>query len=255
MIEVSALQKKFRVADPKKLTDVERQDPRAKGKFFYSVESVSLCCREGEVLGLVGPNGAGKTTTLRLLSTALKPDAGTLMMNGIDVTNQPQQARRQLGFLSGATGLYHRLTGRENMAYFAGLNGLSQAQTSEAIDSLAEQLDLHEFIDRRTSTYSSGMRQRISIARAVINQPKVVILDEPTTGLDIMSTQTILEFVRRLKAAGTVVVFSTHHLEEVEQVCDRVAVINQGRTSFEGGFEQFKALSDESLHQSFLNSL
>ncbi|GAB3038066.1 ABC transporter ATP-binding protein [Bowmanella dokdonensis] len=255
MIEIKGLAKKFAVENPKKLSEQEKKDPRLKGRYFHSVEDVSFACEAGQVLGLLGPNGAGKTTTLRMLSTALKPSAGTVEIKGVDVLAQPLVARKKLGFLSGATGLYGRLTGRENISYFGRLHGVPDQQITDRIDELAALLDMHSFLDRRCETFSTGMKQKTAIARAVIHQPEAVILDEPTTGLDIMATQTVLDFIRRLKQQGIPVIFSTHHLDEVDELCDRVTVIDQGRTRFDGSLGAFKALSVGSLHQSFLSTL
>ncbi|MBU2977346.1 ATP-binding cassette domain-containing protein [Alteromonas sp. C1M14] len=255
MIEISQLKKKFVVANPKKLSEQERLDPRLQGKFFHSVRHVSFSCQGGEVLGLLGPNGAGKTTTLRMLSTALKPDDGRVMINGVDVLAQPVLVRKKIGFLSGNTGLYGRLSGRENMAYFGQLHGMQKQAIVKRIDELCELLDLHSFLDRRCETYSTGMKQKTAIARSVIHSPEVVILDEPTTGLDIMASQTVMEFIRQMKSQGVGVIFSTHHLDEVAQLCDRVAVINEGRTVFDDTLAVFCALAPGSLSQAFLSTL
>jgi sodium transport system ATP-binding protein len=255
MIEIKQLAKKFAVENPKKLSEQEKKDPRLKGRFFHSVQDVSFCCEKGQVLGLLGPNGAGKTTTLRMLSTALQPNAGSVEINGTDVLLNPIVARQKIGFLSGSTGLYGRLTGRENIRYFAQLHGMSESDTSQRIEELADLLDMQSFLDRRSENFSTGMKQKVSIARAVVHRPEVVILDEPTTGLDIMATQTVLDFIRGLKAQSIPVIFSTHHLDEVDELCDRVTVIDEGNTKFDGDIEQFRALADGSLHQAFLNSI
>jgi len=255
MIEIKQLAKKFAVENPKKLSEQEKKDPRLKGRFFHSVQDVSFRCEKGQVLGLLGPNGAGKTTTLRMLSTALQPNGGSVEINGTDVLKDPIVARQKIGFLSGSTGLYGRLTGRENIHYFAQLHGMNEADISQRIEELADLLDMHSFLDRRSENFSTGMKQKVSIARAVVHRPEVVILDEPTTGLDIMATQTVLAFIRGLKAQGIPVIFSTHHLDEVDELCDRVTVIDEGNTKFDGDIEQFRALAKGSLHQAFLSSI
>ncbi len=255
MIDISHLAKKFAVESPKKLSEQEKKDPRLKGRFFHSVKDVSFQCDKGEVVGLLGPNGAGKTTTLRILSTALKPEQGHVQINGIDVLKDPVLARKKIGFLSSSTGLYGRLSGRENIAYFGQLHGLSKARIEEKIAEMAELLDMHSFLDRRAENFSSGMKQKVSIARAVIHDPELVILDEPTTGLDIMATATVISFIERLKAQGTPVIFSTHHLDEVQALCDRVVVINLGETVFNGTTAEFAGLSGGHMHQSFLHTL
>ena len=255
MITISSLAKKFAVENPKKLSEQEKKDPRLKGRFFHSVLDVSFACEQGQVLGLLGPNGAGKTTTLRMLSTAIKPDGGQLLINDIDVLAKPILARQKIGFLSGSTGLYGRLTGRENIRYFGQLHGLSAERIDQRIEQLADLLQLHSFLDRRCEHYSTGMKQKTAIARAVVHEPEVVILDEPTTGLDIMATQTVLDFIRNLKAEGTPVIFSTHHLDEVNELCDKVAVIDQGRSTYFGDLADFRNLANGSLHQAFLASI
>ncbi|MBE1299647.1 MAG: ATP-binding cassette domain-containing protein [Alteromonadaceae bacterium] len=254
MISVNSLAKRFAVENPKKLTTQEQNDPRLKGRFFYSVEDVSFKCEKGQVLGLLGPNGAGKTTTLRILSSALKADKGEILVDGKNVSEEPIQARKSLGFLSGSTGLYGRLTGRENISYFARLHGYGKTQTEQRIEELSSLLDMDDFLDRRSETYSSGMKQKTAIARAVVHEPLAVVLDEPTTGLDIMATQTVLDFIKNLKAAGTPVIFSTHHLEEVAELCDLGTVIDHGTTKFMDSIETFKGLGT-SMNDAFLNVL
>lgn len=255
MIEISGLAKKFKVENPKKLSEQDKKDPRLQGRFFHSVKDVSLRCDKGEVLALLGPNGAGKTTTLRLLSTALQADAGSMLINGIDVIKDPVSARKKIGFLSGTTGLYGRLTGRENIAYFGRLNGMTEAAIEARIKLIAEQLDMHTFLDRRSENFSTGMKQKTSIARAVVHSPEVVVLDEPTTGLDIMAAKTVIDFIKDLKSQSVPVIFSTHHLEEVTELCDNVTVIDYGETSFNGSLESFKDLTEDGLHASFMASL
>ncbi|MBD3585187.1 ATP-binding cassette domain-containing protein [Salinimonas sp. HHU 13199] len=255
MITISHLAKKFAVDNPKKLSEQEQQDPRLNGKFFHSVQDVSLTCEKGEVVGLLGPNGAGKTTTLRMLSTALKPDSGDIQIDGNSVVTKPLLARKAIGFLSGATGLYGRLTGRENIEYFGQLHGMSKRAIDTKIDELADVLELHTFLDRKCDNFSTGMKQKTAIARAVIHDPSLVVLDEPTTGLDIMAAQTVLNFINGLKEKRIPVIFSTHHLGEVAELCDKVTVINNGRTVFNDSLANFKALAPDSLHQAFLTTL
>ena len=255
MIEINKLAKKFKVENPKKLSDQDKKDLRLQGRFFHSVRDVSFSCQNGQVLGLLGPNGAGKTTTLRMLSTALQPDSGSINIGGFDILKNPVEARKQIGFLSGGTGLYGRLSGRENIAYFGKLNGMTNTEITKRTAELSERLDMDSFLDRRSATYSTGMKQKASIARSVIHSPKVVILDEPTTGLDIMATQTVLRFIRDLKRDNVPVIFSTHHLDEVSELCDKVTVIDQGITVFNDTFDAFRALDEVSLHESFLRSI
>ncbi len=253
MIEIKHLAKAFSIGKSNKLSETEKQDVRYSNKQFHSVRDVSFHCGQGEVLGLLGPNGAGKTTTLRMLSTALQPDAGSVLINGVDVLKEPVKARQQIGFLSADTGLYGKLTAYENVAYFAKLHGMKGSAMQQRIDELFTMLNMHDFANRRADNMSTGMKQKTAIARSVVHSPKVVILDEPTTGLEIMTVQTVLDFIQTLKTAGTPVIFSTHHLDEVASLCDRVVVIDQGISAFSGSLAQFKAQSsDADLRQAFL---
>jgi sodium transport system ATP-binding protein len=254
MIAIEGLAKAFALDKKHKLTDAERQDPRFLGDSFQSVRQVSFRCEQGQVLGLLGPNGAGKTTTLRMISTALQPDAGQILIDGHDVLASPVLARKHIGFLSSSTGLYGRLTAYENVAYFARLHGMSESELKPRIEEIFTLLDMHSFASRRAETFSSGMKQKTAIARAVIHRPKLVVLDEPTTGLDIMTTQTVMEFIQTLKSQGTPVIFSTHHLDEVAMLCDRVVIIDQGVSAFDGDIAEFRQLSAQGdLRHSFMS--
>jgi sodium transport system ATP-binding protein len=255
MIEISKIAKKFKVENPKKLSEQDKKDPRLEGRYFHSVKDVSFRCNKGQVLGLLGPNGAGKTTALRMLSTALQPNDGSITIGDIDVIKDPVNARKKIGFLSGSTGLYGRLTGRENIAYFGRLNGMSDSAISEKINEIADQLDMHTFLDRRSENYSTGMKQKTSIARAVIHSPDLVVLDEPTTGLDIMAAKTVVDFIKDLKSKDIPVIFSTHHLDEVTELCDHISVIDHGLTTFDGSIDEFIALSPSNLHEAFMLTL
>ena len=250
MIEVNNLSKRFRLV--KKTDKSARRDAREDDGWFNAVRNVSFHCAPGEVLGLLGPNGAGKTTTLRLLATALKPDGGTASINGIDIVEQPMQARRQIGFLSGSTGLYGRLTARENVEYFGRLHGMDGAHLKRRCDELFDQLQIDDFAHKRTDELSTGMKQKCSIARAVVHEPNVIILDEPTTGLDVMAAKVLLDFMAGCKRAGTPLIFSTHHLHEVEKLCDRVCVINGGKTVFNDTTAAFRQLGGGDIFDAFV---
>ncbi|SEA30541.1 ATP-binding cassette domain-containing protein [Alkalimonas amylolytica] len=254
MIEINNLAKAFALGKGSKLSESEKQDVRYSKTAFHSVRDVSFHCDQGEVLGLLGPNGAGKTTTLRMLSTALKPDGGTVLINGVDVLKQPLKARQQIGFLSADTGLYGKLTAFENIAYFGRLHGMKESALRQRIDELFTLLNMHDFANRRADNMSTGMKQKTAIARAVVHSPKVVILDEPTTGLDIMTVQTVLDFIQSLKALKTPVIFSTHHLDEVAALCDRVVVIDKGISTFSGSIEAFRQCTPSGdLREAFLS--
>ena len=254
MIEVSQLTKFFRLS--KEAKKQAQKDVRQQGQSFQALKNVSFSCEQGQVLGLLGPNGAGKTTTLRILASALKPDSGSILINGVDIVKKPQVAKNKIGFLSTKTGLYNRLTAIENIEYFARLHGMSKAAMVEEGQKLYQQLGIEDYLHRRVDTLSSGMLQKVSIARAVIHQPEVLILDEPTTGLDIMATEEILKFIAYQKDQGRPVIFSTHHLEEVSILADKLAIINEGESCFSGSIEQLQETTGHmKLRKAFMKIL
>ncbi|TKB45857.1 ABC transporter ATP-binding protein [Thalassotalea mangrovi] len=256
MISVENLTKTFSLTTRSNVHRTQKLDSRQQDGVFNALTGVSFHCQRGEVLGLLGPNGAGKTTTLRILSSALKPDSGQVRINDIDVIKSPMAAKQKIGFLSGKTGLYGRLTARENIEFFARLHGVSDDYLGNEALQIYENLAISEFLDRRVEHLSTGMQQKVSIARAVIHKPDVLVLDEPTTGLDIMATETILEFIQLMKEQGTAVIFSTHHLDEVGMLADRVTVINNGVSAFSDSMEAFRQLSpDRNLRRSFMHVL
>jgi sodium transport system ATP-binding protein len=231
VITVSGLAKRFPAVSRKSTAD---PDPRAEAGWFNAVRDVSFACDVGEVLGLLGPNGAGKTTTLRMLSTAIAPSAGTVRVDGVDLIADPLAARRRIGFLSGTTGLYARLTVRENIRYFGAAHGVDSRLLDARLQRLLSTLDMQRYADRRVDALSAGMKQRAAIARAMIHAPTVLIFDEPTTGLDILGAEVVLDFLRERANDGCTVIFSTHHLHEVEALCRRVCIVDQGTSVFEG---------------------
>lgn len=194
-----------------------------------AVDGVSFTARDGEITGLLGPNGAGKTTTLRMLYTLMKPDSGSVRVDGIDAAEDPMAVRRRLGVLPDARGLYKRLTARENIDYFARLQGLDAATARARADALIAALGMADIADRRTEGFSQGQRVKTAIARALVHAPGNVILDEPTNGLDVMATRAMRTFMRRLSAEGRCVLFSSHIMQEVAALCDRIVVIARGR--------------------------
>lgn len=195
----------------------------------------------GEVVGLLGPNGAGKTTTLRMLATLLTPTSGAATVAGYDVQAAPLEVRRRLGYLTGDTGLYGRLTPREVLRYFGQLHGMAPAPLAARIDELVALLGIGGYADRRCETLSTGQKQRVSIARAVLHDPAVLILDEPTSGLDILAARDILRFFRAQADAGKAVLLSTHILAEVELICDRAAIIHKARVRHIGSLAELQA--------------
>jgi len=199
-----------------------------------AVDHVNFSCKAGEVYGLLGPNGAGKTTTLRIISTALKPTSGTALINGVDVSKEPQKVREQIGFLSGNTGLYGRLTAREMVAYFGKLYGMDDELVARRTKDLFSLLDMNKFADSRNEKLSTGMKQKVSIVRSVLHDPPVMVFDEPTSGLDVMSSRTIVDFIKKCRDDGKCVIFSTHIMSEAMRLCDRVAIIHNGRMYKEG---------------------
>lgn len=208
-----------------------------------AVKGIDMDCRKGEIYGLLGPNGAGKTTTLRMLSTILAPTSGTARIDGIEVKDDPLEVRRRIGFLSGSTGLYPRLTGRETLRYFGELHGLKGDRLEAAIQKCLDDFDLHDFVDGRCESLSTGQKQRVSIARAVVHDPPVLILDEPTTGLDIMASSDMIDFIESRREAGRCVLFSTHILSEAQRLCDRIGVVYNGRMLASGTLDQLRAVT------------
>jgi sodium transport system ATP-binding protein len=199
-----------------------------------AVQDVSLEVRAGEVVGLLGPNGAGKTTILRMIAGILTPDSGKVLIDGIDIAQEPLAAKQKIGFHSGDTQLYQRLNPREALTYFGRLYGMTEQRIRERVEQLVGQLEMTSFADRPCSTLSSGQKQRANIARAFLHEPELLILDEPTNALDIVSGQFIVEAIRREKAAGRAVLFSTHIMGEAEYLCDRIALLHKGRLVDQG---------------------
>ncbi|MFC1571962.1 ABC transporter ATP-binding protein [Candidatus Eisenbacteria bacterium] len=199
-----------------------------RGGEIRAVDGVNFQCTTGEIFGLLGLNGAGKTTTLRMLSTALTPTSGTAVVNGFDVRNRAQDVRASIGFLSGTTGLYHRLKAREMISYFGQLHGLEGTALRARVDQILQAFGVDKFADTRCEKLSTGMKQKVNIARTVVHDPPVLILDEPTSGLDVLAATTTQDFVRSSRDQGKCVLFSTHIMSEAERLCDRIAIIHEG---------------------------
>ena len=206
-----------------------------------AVDGVTFVARDGEITGLLGPNGAGKTTTLRCLYTLMQPDRGSVLVDAIDAAADPVAVRRRLGVLPDARGLYKRLTARENIAYFGRLHGLDDATIRTRSDAAVAALEMADFADRRTEGYSQGQRVKTAIARALIHDPTNVILDEPTNGLDVMATRAMRKFLTRLRDEGRCVLFSSHIMQEVAALCDRIVVIAKGRVVATGTADELRA--------------
>jgi sodium transport system ATP-binding protein len=215
------------------------------GKRVVAVDGVTFSARDGEITGLLGPNGAGKTTTLRCLYTLMRPERGRILVDDVDVATDPLTVRRSLGVLPDARGLYKRLTARENIAYFGDLHGLDAATIRKRSDAAIAALDMADIADRRTEGFSQGQRVKTAIARALIHDPKNVILDEPTNGLDVMATRAMREFLKRLKGEGRCVLFSSHIMQEVAALCDRIVVIAKGKVVADESPDALRAQTGE----------
>ncbi|GHF29327.1 sodium transport system ATP-binding protein [Deinococcus metalli] len=219
---------------------------------FQALRGVSLTARDAEVYGLLGPNGAGKTTLLRILATLLRPSSGGGTVSGIDLLRDPEAVRRIVGVVNGGMGLPARLTGREVLRSFAGLYGMTRAQTEARIAELDDRLELGRTLDVRAGEYSSGMKQKVVIARAVLHDPAVLILDEAASGLDIFARRTLLDFVQASRAPGRLTLYSTHVMSEAEEVCDRVAILHHGQLLTVGTLAQvLEATGERSLERAF----
>lgn len=219
-----------------------------------AVKSVSLTARDGQITGLLGPNGAGKTTTMRLLYGLLSPSRGSVRVDGIDIQEDKIGVRRRLGVLPDTRGLYPRLTARENVTYFAELNGLTPNDYEPELDRLIQNLEMSDFIDRRCEGFSQGQRTKTAIARTVIHRPQNIVLDEPTNGLDVMTTRGLRRFLLNCKAEGRCVVLSTHIMQEVAALCDHVVVIAKGEVMAQGSPESLKEQAQrDSLEDAFVH--
>jgi sodium transport system ATP-binding protein len=210
-----------------------------------AVDGVHFEAHDGQITGLLGPNGAGKTTTLRMLYTLMKPDAGRVLVDGLDAARDPAAVRRALGVLPDARGVYKRLTARENIAYFGELHGLAKDVIAQRTRLLSTALDMDDILDRQTEGFSQGQRTKTAIARALVHDPKNVILDEPTNGLDVMTTRAMRGFLRQLRDEGRCVIFSSHIMQEVAALCDRIVIIAQGRVVAAGTADELRAQTGE----------
>lgn len=207
---------------------------------FKAIDSVSFEAYEGEIFGLLGPNGAGKTTTIRTIATILGPTSGSGKVLGFDIVENAEKVRQNIGVLTTEIGIYGRFSGRENLAYFGELYGIEDDKLKARIEALSRLLVMEEFIDRKAGEYSTGMKQKLAIARSVIHDPKVIIFDEPTSGLDVLAAQTVLNFMKKAKEMKKCVIFSTHQMSDAERLCDRTAIIHKGRIVFNDSVSRLK---------------
>ncbi|RTG98554.1 ABC transporter ATP-binding protein [Thermus scotoductus] len=217
-----------------------------------AVQDLTFQVSPGEVYALLGPNGAGKTTTLRILSTLIRPTKGRAKVAGFDVAREPLEVRRRLGLVNGGMRVYDRLTGREVLRFFAGFYGLEGQAFQEALDWVTGLLQMEETLDRRVLEMSTGMRQKVVIARAILHRPPVLLLDEATAGLDVFARRALLNFVKAYRQLGNAIIYSTHVMSEAEEVADRVSFLHQGRLVYEGSKEEALALGEGSLEEAFV---
>lgn len=221
-----------------------------------AVQEVSFSAPDGEITGLLGPNGAGKSTTLRMLYTLLKPESGTAKVDGFDVTESPVEVQKRIGVLADARGLYPRLTSRENIRYYGRLHGLEGESLEKQINSLLVLLDMQSIADRKTEGFSTGERLKVAIARSLVHNPKNVLLDEPTNGLDVMSTRAMRQFVLRLREEGKCVLFTSHIMQEVAALCNQIVIISQGKVSANGTPEELRRQTGkETLEDAFVAAI
>ncbi|WGV60843.1 ATP-binding cassette domain-containing protein [Brevibacillus brevis] len=220
---------------------IEVKDVSKRFKEIAAVQQVSFRVEAGEVYGLLGENGAGKTTTMRMMATVLSPTEGDIEISGFSVRQQPLEVRRRIGILFGGdVGLYSRLTARENIAYFGRLYGLEQARLEERIGSLSRMLEMDAFLDRRVGAFSRGMKQKVAIARTLVHDPDVILLDEPTTGLDVTAATIFRRMVGKLQEEGKTILFSSHNMGEINKLCKRVALMHKGKLRFAGGLDALR---------------
>jgi sodium transport system ATP-binding protein len=218
-----------------------------------AVRGISFEVRDGEITGLLGPNGAGKTTTLRMLYSLLPPDEGEIRIDGLDPTTDAMAIKDTLGVVPDSRGLYTRMTARENIAYYGRLHGMSKADINSRISELVDTLDMDDFIDRRTEGFSQGQRVKVAIARAMVHRPQTVMLDEPSNGLDVMSTRALRRYIMSLKNDGHSVILSTHIMQEVAALCDRIVIIAKGRIAADGTADELLAQSGcDSIEDAFV---
>ena len=240
MIEVQDLHKSF----------------KTKNGMVNAVQGVSFTAHDGEITGLLGPNGAGKTTTLRMLYTLMNPDQGYVKVDGFDSIKEAEDVRRRLGVLPDARGVYKRLTARENIQYFGELHGMTQQEIAMRTQALSNALGMEDVLDRQSEGFSQGQRTKTAIARALVHDPKNVILDEPTNGLDVMTTRGLREFLKQLKAEGRCVIFSSHIMQEVAALCDRIVIISKGRVMAQGTADELRTqFGEQNLEDAFVKAI
>lgn len=249
MIRVDKLCKQFKLSRKQKQ---ELEGGHAHNTLM-AVADVTFNCTPGRIFTLLGPNGAGKTTTLRMMATMLKPTSGTITIAGFDTVKEAEKVRAKIGFLTGSTALYERLTPNEIIKYYADLHGMDNAKFNSRKQELFKLLGIDEFADRRIGKLSTGMKQKVSIARTMIHDPEVVIFDEPTVGLDVITARSIIQLIRSCKEQGKTVIFSTHIMGEVSLLSDDLAIIHKGKLLYNDTFEQFlKQMKAKTIEDEFI---
>jgi len=247
MIDIQNLKKEFI------LSKQQRKELNTTNSKSVAVDGISFNCQPGRVFSLLGPNGAGKTTTLRMISTIFKPTSGNITIAGIDAIANPKEARKKIGFLTGSTGLYARLTPNELIKYFADLYEVPNDEFEERKEYLYSLLDMHDFQGKRIGKLSTGMKQKVSICRTIIHDPEVIVFDEPTSGLDVITAENIIELIRNCKEQGKTVIFSSHIMSEVDLLCDDLAIIHKGQMLFNGQMSDFKSqMQTDNLTEEFI---
>ena len=233
--------------------DLSKEFPDSKSGRVLAVDRVSIEARPGRVFCLLGINGAGKTTMLRMLSTVIQPTGGSATVAGYDVVRDGEKVRASIGFMSNSTALYGRLTGLEVLQYFGNLYGLDGDRLKQRIQFVLDKLDLHDFKDRLCDKMSTGQKQRVSIARTILHDPPVLFFDEPTAGLDVVTSQSVMQFIEESRNQGKTIVYCTHIMSEVERLCDDIAVIHNGTIRAQGNLDQLRSITNEStLERAFL---
>ena len=247
MIKVEGLYKEF------KLSKKQQKESESKSDVAIAVNDVSFECKPGQIFSLLGPNGAGKTTTLRMISTMISPTRGKIEICGLDVTKYPNEARKKIGFLTGSTGLYERLTPDEVLKYFADLNDVPKEKFLERKEHFYTLLNMHDFKSKKIGQLSTGMKQKVSITRTMIHDPEVVVFDEPTSGLDVITAENIITLIRNCKAENKTVIFSSHIMTEVDLLCDDLAIIAKGKVVYSDSMSNFRTnMQSETLTGEFI---
>jgi sodium transport system ATP-binding protein len=234
MIQVDGISKTF------ELSKQQRKENNTSDKIAIAVDDISFICQPGRIFSLLGPNGAGKTTTLRMLAGILAPTSGLIKINGFNIEEQAHEAKKHMGFLTGSTGLYERLTPNEIIEYFGKLYGVKSDIIQERKEKLYTLLDMHDFQNKRIGRLSTGMKQKVSICRTMIHDPEVVIFDEPTSGLDVITAENIITLIKDCKKQKKTVIFSSHIMSEVDLLCDDLAIIHKGKMIYNDTMQQFR---------------